>query len=138
MREPNIEFIRSVLDLSEVKSFEWDDAPVNIDELGASGLVVPRERLTVHWKAPIPVLADGKRIGFASLWRDTWDTGDVFADLFLVKECRQRLDLQENTRPMYLKVFDRHFFSGPSTNELTIQSLELTDVRPTPDAAPVR
>lgn len=131
MREPNIEFIRSVLDLSEVKSFEWDDAPVNIEEQRRGPVVI-------HWKNPVPVLADGKRIGFASLWRDKWDTGDVSADLFLVKECRQRLDLQENTRPMYLKVFDRSFFSSIAGQELTIRSLELTDVRPDDDAAPVR
>lgn len=139
MREPNVDFIRQVLDLSDVKIFEWDDATLNIDELGVNGLVVPRAQLVIYWQNPVPVVADRGRIGFATLWRDKWmPEGEVTADLFLVKECRQRLDLQENTRPMYLKVFDRTFVSGPASSELIIRSLELTDVRPSAEAVPVR
>lgn len=120
MREPNVEFIRKVLDLSEVQSFEWDDSPVNI---GPS-----IKDATVMWANPIPVLGDGgARIGFATLWRDKWDSGDLFADLFLTRETPERLDLQSNVRPLYLFLHDEaSTYNGDKLITMQIKMLKLS------------
>lgn len=120
MREPNVEFIRRVLDLSEVEIFEWDDAPLNI---GPS-----IKEAALFWQNPVPVLGDGgKRIGFATLWRDKWDSGDVFADLFLTKESPERLDLQSNVRPLYLFVHDSaDVYNGEKLQQMIIRALKLS------------
>lgn len=126
---PN-DIISRVLDLQEVDTFQWDDAPVMFT------FPVDFSRVLVTWAIPLPVYGgDAKLIGFGSLGVSNLypKQGPEYADLFLVKDSPERFDLQMNTRPMYL-VADNvtriyHDTDGEAVlKEIRIDSLKITDV----------
>lgn len=117
------DIIRAVLDLQEIDSYHKTDVRVYF----RADLDFRTVKFT--WTNPVPIRdSDGKLLGFAAL--DAERTG-LFAHIFITKDCPERLDLEENTRPMYLLAGDTCtvFYdtdTGPvQAREIIVRSLRL-------------
>jgi hypothetical protein len=119
MKEPDVSMVYRFLDLSEVKAFECQGL-VHFMEKGACRPFLERRAEELEYYNPVPVLdASGKRIGFACVERSTGELArprKYVAQVFLVKESPERLDVEQRLRPYFLVAQTIHIYK--STNDL--------------------
>ncbi len=103
------DIIRRVINLSEVEVFECQG------ELFSSE---PYPE-TVFARNPVAVYStNGTRVGFAAL---DLDTLRLHTKVFLVKDCPERLDI-ENKEPICLTIRDSFYFGGLIVLSIQLQS----------------